>query len=68
MTGTPSAAMGARRARAAGNSSTRSVLFRMMSGEMPALQAPASARPVRSSEKVGRTAITISNWSTLDAN
>ena len=48
---TPSAAIGASRSRAAGRASARSVLFRMMSGEIPALQAPARARPVRSSEK-----------------
>ena len=48
---TPSAAIGASRSRAAGRASARSVLFRMMSGEIPALQAPARARPVRSSER-----------------
>ena len=39
-----------------------------MMGAMPALQAPARARPVRSSENVGCTATTISSWSTLEAN
>ncbi|CFU03655.1 Uncharacterised protein [Bordetella pertussis] len=68
MTGTPSRRSGSRRARAASSPLGRSILLSTITGSMSALQAPARERPVRSSAKVGSTATTISNWSTLAAN